>query len=84
MYAPKNHSMQFKSFTLYNIDCPDTLPKLLQPSTRGSMKISKSFDGELDPGVNKAIMKFDSSMNIHGGMLYGTTNNMSCSCCQMD
>jgi hypothetical protein len=39
------------------------------------MKISKSVDGELDPGINKAIMKFDSSMHTHGGMLYGTTNS---------
>jgi hypothetical protein len=29
MYAPKNCSMQFKSFTLNNIDSPNTLPKLL-------------------------------------------------------
>jgi hypothetical protein len=38
------------------------------------MKISNSFDGELDPGINKAIMKFDSSMHTHGGMLYNTAN----------
>jgi hypothetical protein len=30
MYAPKNHNTQFKSFTVNNIDCPYTLPKLLQ------------------------------------------------------
>jgi hypothetical protein len=41
---------------------------------RGSMKISKIFYGELGPGINKAIMKFDSSMHTHGGMLYDTTN----------
>jgi hypothetical protein len=38
------------------------------------MKISKSFDGELGSGINKAIMKFDSSMHTHGGMFYGTIN----------
>jgi hypothetical protein len=71
MYAPKNHSTHFKSFTLNNIDCPSTLQSCCSSLTRGSMKISKSFGGELDPGVNKAIMKFDSSMHTHGGMLYG-------------
>jgi hypothetical protein len=38
------------------------------------MKISKSFDRELSLGNNKAIMKFDSAMHTHGGMLYSRTN----------
>jgi hypothetical protein len=74
MYESKNHSTQFKFFTLNSIDSPDTLPKLLQLFDESSMKISKSFDGELSPGINESIMKFDSSMHTHGGLLYGTKN----------
>jgi hypothetical protein len=40
------------------------------------MKISKPYDGEIGPRINKAIMKFDSFMHTHGGMLYDTTNNV--------
>src|SRR6266508_4050833 len=43
-------------------------------SMRGCRNTSKSFPGDLGPGMSNTILKLDSSIHAQGGRLYGTIN----------